>query len=190
MLFVSGRPSDDESTAVHEAAHAVIGRVLGMVCGGASIIPDNDFYGHAIAEDPYAIMWHWEQQGKFRMPDSVFLGCIITLMAGAEAEVELAGARPQLICDGDDRGQIARLFDETFLDEDENEDRLRQLTRALVRRHRAKIETVAEALLEQKTLSEPALDALVFGEARSFRGRSACRGARGEYRPTGARLHI
>ncbi len=162
MLFVSGRPMDDESTAVHEAAHAVIGRVLGMVCGGASIIPDNDFYGHAIADDPYAILWHWEQQGKFRMPDSVFLGCILTFMAGAEAEVELAGASPELVCDGDDRGQITRMFDETVLDEDENEERLRRLTRSLIRRHRGKIEAVAEALLQEKTLSGSELDALIF----------------------------
>ena len=159
MLAVSGY---DESIAVHEAAHAVIGRVLGMVCGGASIVPDNDFYGHAIAEDPYAIMWNWEQQGKFRMPDSVFLGCIITFMAGAEAEVELAGASPELICDGDDRGQIARMFDETVLDEDENEERLRRHTRSLIRRHRVKIEAVAEALLAQKTLYGSELDDLIF----------------------------
>jgi hypothetical protein len=39
--------------AVHEAGHAVIGRVTGMSCGKATIIADHDSAGHAVVKDPW-----------------------------------------------------------------------------------------------------------------------------------------
>ena len=39
--------------AVHEAGHAVIGRVLGMECGPVTIVPDDDSLGHSITFDPW-----------------------------------------------------------------------------------------------------------------------------------------
>jgi hypothetical protein len=38
--------------AYHEAGHAVIGRVLTLDCGSASIKPDGDSSGHSICPDP------------------------------------------------------------------------------------------------------------------------------------------
>ena len=97
--------------AVHEAGHTVVGRALGMTCGDASIIrdPEEGEEGHSICADPYTVQWDWEQRGKFRLPRSVFVGRILTFMAGAEAERELLGVEPT--GDSYDRGQVALMAD-------------------------------------------------------------------------------
>jgi len=38
---LASRKAGVYSTAIHEAGHAVVGRVLGMTCGGASIVADD-----------------------------------------------------------------------------------------------------------------------------------------------------
>ena len=53
-------------TSVHEAGHAVIGRVLTLACGPASIVPDDNSRGHAITADPYETLSQWERRGKVR----------------------------------------------------------------------------------------------------------------------------
>jgi len=151
-------------TAYHEAGHAVIGRVLTLHCGGATIKPDYEegVAGHAITHEPSACLYEWEKRGHVRdSKDAVYHARIMTFMAGAEAERELLGS--QAIADGDDREQIELMAEE--LDHDTNwaklEPRLRAMTRRLVRRHRALIERVAKALLAETTLSAEALDKLV-----------------------------
>ena len=52
----------ERSTAVHEAGHAVIGRILKQVCGSVTIVPDHDSLGHSIAADPFVTMSAWEEQ--------------------------------------------------------------------------------------------------------------------------------
>jgi len=150
------------ATAIHEAGHAVIGTVLGMLCGSTSIEPDDDSGGHGIIHDPDDIDDAWRRQGRYRKLSTVFVGRIMSFMAGAEAEVEICGA-----CqggDGDDRHQIARMMMSRWLhipryEEDGDgsverfEAKLRARTRGLVRRHRDKIERVAAALLAQRTLT-------------------------------------
>jgi hypothetical protein len=92
-------------TAIHEAGHAVIGRVLGMICGHATVVQDDDSAGHAVTADPWFIHAAWEDRGKFRDPSSVFRGRIMTFMAGREAEIVCLGT-----CnggDGDDRYEIS-----------------------------------------------------------------------------------
>jgi hypothetical protein len=80
-------------------------------------------------------------------------------MAGAEAEVELLGKKPQ--GDGDDRDQISRMIEEVAPDDwNRYEARLRRMTRMLVRRHEARIERVAERLLAKTSLSAKMLDKL------------------------------
>jgi hypothetical protein len=99
----------DRSLAGHEAGHAVIGRVLGMVCGGATIQCDDSSDGHAVTADPWAVMHSWEQRQKFRDSASAFRGRIIAFMAGREAEIECLG-----FCrggDDDDRYQIALMME-------------------------------------------------------------------------------
>ena len=144
-----------ESTAYHEAGHAVIARVLGLTCGQVSIIADDDSAGHAIIADPWKTIGDWDTRDRFRDPRQAFRGTIIARMAGAEAEREFFGQ-----CrggDDDDQYQIALLMDSRWTeipadDWDQYEARLRAQTRRLVRRHRRTIKRVATAREERGTL--------------------------------------
>ena len=96
-----------EHTALHEAGHAVIGRVLGIRCGHATILADEDLAGHSLAAPPHEFLerW-WHNLGRYyREEAAAFHARIMTYMAGAEAERVLLGA-----CnggDGNDLGEIA-----------------------------------------------------------------------------------
>jgi hypothetical protein len=178
---------DLRGTAIHEAGHAVIGRVLNLICGHATIEADEDSAGHHIIADPWAIAYHWEQAWRqrieqavaaggnkwelwntsrlYRDSDSVFTARILAYMAGREAEVEILGR-----CrggDGDDQYQIALMLKEVDIpgsetDEDaaweQYEGRLRRQARRLVRRHRALIERVADELLKRHRLEPEEID--------------------------------
>jgi hypothetical protein len=155
--------NDPRHTATHEAGHAVIARVLTLDCGGATTKPDHDSAGHAITNDPWACISAWEQRGKVRhQGDAVWHARIMSLMAGAEAEVVLLGSTHG--GDGEDRYQIDLTAEQ--LDNIEPADwirleaRLRAMTRVLTRRHRKRIERVAEALLAKGSLSGKAIDKL------------------------------
>lgn len=153
-------------TAFHEAGHAVIGRVLGMTCGHATIVSDDDSSGHAITDDPLYIVGHWYDRGKYRGDElrSIFRGRIITYMAGAEAEREILGECT--VGDGDDRYWIedmaacgdAELPDDLWV---RYEPRMRRQARRLIRKHRKKIERVALSLMEKETLTADEIDALM-----------------------------
>jgi len=82
-------------------------------------------------------------------------------MAGFEAEVELLGSTQG--GDGDDRHQIELMAEELKpgTNWEKLEPRLRAMTHMLVRRHKARIERVAKALLARTTLSAKQLDKLV-----------------------------
>jgi hypothetical protein len=85
----------------------------------------------------------------------------MSVMAAAEAEVEFFGN-----CaggDSDDRDQIEEMAassDSYFSSEEWErwEPRMRRHTRSLVKRHRAKIERVARALIKHETLSAQRID--------------------------------
>ena len=91
-------------TAVHEASHAVIGRIVGLTCGRATIVPDEDTMtaGYSIAAVERSIS-DWEARGRLR-PKSMLRARIMTLMAGREGEVVLLGRHGG--GDGDDRQEI------------------------------------------------------------------------------------
>jgi ATP-dependent Zn protease len=101
-------------TAVHEAGHAVIGRVLKLDCGPATIVPDYEeaTAGYAIFESRHVeeLLEHWEKQIGRYYNRSMAMRCrIISIMAGAEAECEVIGS-----CSGgdaDDRRQITFIMD-------------------------------------------------------------------------------
>lgn len=155
--------NDRRRTAIHEAGHAVVGRILTMLCGGASIRPDEEAgeAGHAITADPYAVTAAWEQREKWRNFGTVWTGRILTVMAGAEAEIEILGSSEG--GDGDDRYQITLMLHES-LDEtghEHREARLRRFARQIVRRHRNDIERVAAALEVHETLAGEEIDALL-----------------------------
>lgn len=137
-------------------------RVLTLDCGGASIKPDHDSAGHAITNDPWGCLSAWERRGKVRdNPDAVWHARIIAFMAGVEAEIVLLGST--MGGDGYDRYQIELMAEELLncRDWSKLEQRLRSMTRMLVRRHGVLIERVANALLRKKTLNGKQLDKLV-----------------------------
>lgn len=146
---------------MHEAGHAVIARVLTLACGPASIVPDDNSAGHTITADRYETLSQWARRGKVRFtPDPAMVGRVLAYMAGAEAEGVLLGKVGR--GDDEDQRQIAWMLEDIGPDDpDRYEQRLRQMTRMLVRRHREKIERVADALSEHGTLSADALDVLV-----------------------------
>jgi ATP-dependent Zn protease len=150
-------------TAYHEAWHAVVGRVLTLVCEGASIKEDL-FAGYSGIADPSECEDEWRKRGKRRhsLGNPVLHARIITFMAGAEAEVFLLGSTQG--GDGNDRSQIKLMAEELSRDPlhwDKREARLRAMTRMLVRRHKDRIERVANALLTKETISAKQIDKLV-----------------------------
>jgi hypothetical protein len=163
--------------AVHEAGHAVVGRVLGYPCGGATIIGNaaEGEVGYSVACDPWLASSIWDARqmqaaalGKSTkcrdVVRSAFRARILIFMAGAEAERELLGIDAQ--GDGDDRREIelTAQFGGAELS-DGWEPRMRRQTRQLVRKHRSAIERVAHALIDKQTLAGTRLDRLV-GVAR------------------------
>jgi hypothetical protein len=153
-----------KQTAYHEAGHAVIGRVLTLPCGKATIKPNyrEGEGGHAITSDPYLCLHEWEKRGHFRDSlDAVFHARIMTYMAGAEAEKLLLGT--EAVGDDDDRKQIEVMAGQLHrdVDWDKLEPRLRAMTRMLVRRHRTRIERVVKELLAKNMVGGKVLDKLV-----------------------------
>lgn len=147
-------------TAIHEAGHAVIGRVLGIPCGEASILADEDSSGHSITGDVWATLSAWESRGKFRDVRSSYLARIVTYMAGAEATTEILGLAMEEAGDEEDERQISLMLDDVG---GYSEERVRAATRHLVRRHRGKIEEVASILEAASTLPASLLDEIVSG---------------------------
>ena len=70
--------------AIHEAGHAVIGRVLKQVCGGATIRQNrkDSEVGHGIIADPHVTQWHWEKLGRYREFSAIMHGRIMAYMGG------------------------------------------------------------------------------------------------------------
>jgi ATP-dependent Zn protease len=140
------------STAVHEAGHAVVARVLGLQCGKVTIAANyrTRDAGYGVIADPWAAVARWDERGKYRPAEAALRARVIAYMAGREAEEELLGHCPG--GDGDDQYQIALMLD--TLGQTELEPRLRTFARAIVRRHRSKIEALARALMERRTMSD------------------------------------
>lgn len=177
--------SDKRRTAIHEAGHAVIGRVLGLVSGEVTIAPDRDedIAGISKIADPWDTIDEWDvrlesvrnhafetgdftglKNARVRTKASAFRGTIIARMAGAEAEEVILGA-----CDGgdgSDRREIAWMMQSRDAEIPPDrcelwEARMRRQTRRLIRRHRDKIERVAEALMSRQTLQTEEVDAII-----------------------------
>ena len=101
----------DAVTAVHEAGHAVIGRVLALACGEASIDPHPQVEGllgyTAIYAGSTKTRDEWDRRRKFRHYDAYDHAHIMSIMAGAEAQAELvSGIIEVLSMNGVDCGSI------------------------------------------------------------------------------------
>src|SRR4051812_30851388 len=122
------------STAIHEAGHAVIGRVLDLACGAVTIEPDYDdgSWGCATIWNGGASIDRWQRRGLDRDEDVALRAAAITAMAGAEAERLILGeAGPG---DGDDQYWIAVYLAQLGIPEarqDAVEARLRRFARTL-----------------------------------------------------------
>jgi hypothetical protein len=111
----------------------------------------------------YTTMAEWGRRGHYRDQRAVYIGRILTFMAGAEAARILLGVHDDL-GDGDDRRQVWYILDDmprAPTDPSRYELRLRQMARMLVRRHRERIVRVADELERRTTLSSSRLDKLV-----------------------------
>jgi hypothetical protein len=141
------------SAAVHEAAHAVIGRALGLSCGRATIIRNvrEGHEGFARIDDPYYTWEDWEQRGRWRDFDTVLLGHIIATMAGREAECELLERDVAEIGDAYDLREIEIMVGHGSRPIDLA--RARKAARRLVIYHQEKIWAVANALAEHRQIS-------------------------------------
>ena len=97
--------NSERHTAIHEAGHAVIGRVLSLVCGETTIVSDHvaGHAGYSITEDHYECEAAWRSVGKWREQNAALHARIMTFMAGSEAEVELLGSSEG--GDADDHGK-------------------------------------------------------------------------------------
>ena len=100
--------------------------------------------------------------------ESAYRAQIIERMAGHEAELNVSERVSTILTTVDriDRADIHALMSKIYpsaspAERFRRQDRLRRTTRALVRRHRDKIERVAHALLQHRTLSGRAIDALL-----------------------------
>jgi hypothetical protein len=163
FLGVGKDEMDKWRTAIHEAGHAVIGRVLNMVCGDVTIVQDDDSAGYAICADPGENYNEWQLQGRFRgdTESSILRFRIMTFMAGAEAEAVIIGNR--LGGDDDDRKQVTQMLAKLPRRDDRPalERRLRRWTTALCRRHIDQIKLLADELMRKDSLSDDDIRALI-----------------------------
>ena len=125
----------DTVIALHEAAHAVIGRVLRLPSGAATIDGEPCAY----------------------LRDDHNLASLLTAMAGSAAERELVGVASADGTHGD-RTKVMGLLATLNLDSDT----CWLVVRALVQLHRERIAAVAHALLERGTLSGAEIDAIAW----------------------------
>ena len=150
--------------AIHEAAHAVIGRGLGLVCGETSLTSP-DGLGHAHVER----RWKWRER-EYGAPKQLADAFCIALYAAVEAERAILGVADP---DGDDEDQhratralcdvggvrgASYVGDEVW---ERHEAKLRRKAASLVTQHRASIERVARVLIDRGRLEAAEIDALL-----------------------------
>lgn len=136
--------------AVHEAAHAVVARMFGVEFRSVTIVPAGDRLG---ACNFYQADFYCDRRGR-----------ILASMAGRAAEMEFFGSTT-----GD-----YSVDDESIADKLQSwpkiggieapklcERNLRRQARRLVKKYRAEIERVAQALLQRGTLTPLEVDAVI-----------------------------
>lgn len=155
--------------AIHEAGHAVIGRVLGLSCGKVTVEPEPPrraiwsesgelIVAHKDGPDAHAEIWRrwspWDS-GTQKQLDQAY---VVMTLAGAEAERVLCGT----VEPGIDAGDL-RIATRVIGNNPERLAKLRRKANALVRKHAVDIEKVATALLERGTLYDLQVSRLLLG---------------------------
>jgi hypothetical protein len=150
----------DYPRAVHEAGHAIIGRVLDMTGAAVSICGPKDFAQSAVKTEIQTTQQRWNYRGRFRNRACVEHARILTFMAGSEAESMFCGGASNYDCD--DRWQIAMMIHEEAIGGQvgQLESKLRRWSRVLCKRHQSAISIVASALERDGSLSVSQIDKL------------------------------
>ena len=161
-------------TAYHEAGHAVVARMLGYKLLGISIDSDLEGkLGHSgsdVLPESLKQSKNWRKDVVTPEEWTAASDDIVIYLAGATAE-ELLHGREAVVDPDEPRssdetqviGRLVRMCGANY--EAQNELLADSLARArvLVKDHWEKIEAVAEALLEQTTLSGPETEELING---------------------------
>ena len=145
---------------MHEAAHAVIGRRMGWLCGSVTIIPKGNLLGFCESASPWETLEAWQRTGRPRRLRSILLGKMISWMAGAAAEQLFLGSARYAI---DDMMNVEEVAAEYFPDLgfDHLYDRLSPMTDYLVRHHESLIRQVACRLTERGTIDSLEANSLI-----------------------------
>jgi hypothetical protein len=156
-----------ESTAYHEAGHAVVGYVLGLEVGSVSIIPDAESQGRVFAP--------LEDQRRYEIDGDEYLeGHLVTLFAGVKAvelhfgtEVDSDDPNTDLSILQSDYGQAGDIVLTLAGSDPERQyevsERARGRADSLVCGHWPAVQAVAQALLIRKELSGGELEDLIEG---------------------------
>jgi ATP-dependent Zn protease len=161
-LKMRGRDSrpDERTTAFHEAGHVVIAVHLGLEIGPVTIVPvkgsgpGEGFLGCSEVNNP---LLSWRRGDGRKRP--LMERYVVALFAGCAAEGVLRGEEQMV--DGDDEVKASRWLAEmaprrcgTFGSPvfEQYVRKLKRRTIRLVKYHFAEIRTIAELLLERKTL--------------------------------------
>jgi Peptidase family M41 len=149
MNYTEKQIADGErgiGVAYHEAGHAVIGRVLGLLCGEVTIIPSRTALGGAVVRQI--------PPRDQPMPHGLLVCYVKQLMAGREAE-KVCWTVLDECGDENDRAMIdeLRINSEHYGDRPLYLGSLRGVTARLVRQHKRSIEAVALTLIERQTMT-------------------------------------
>lgn len=151
-----------EETAIHEAGHAVIARILGISSGEVTIEPTSDFsLGHAVFVDP-RFSWQRGDGSKAKAANAF----VTALFARAEAERLILGSEGDGDSEDCDRAVACLAWagavrGATFVGDDyfdQHQNSLRKKVAKLVKSNQSLIEKVAAALLERKKLTAVEVD--------------------------------
>ena len=184
----------DQIAAHHEAGHAIARIVLGEDFDYVTIQPDDECAGHVASTRPDDVFESWNNGDRLYNPrvTQYVEHEVIDTLAGSEAQRLFfprchwraghglvknlnrgLGGGNQWMADGSDMQKVHRLlYDLHSGDFDivrEHYVYLATRARSLVKVHRERIARVAEALMENRTLSADAVRAVAWPELRELR---------------------
>lgn len=154
-----------ESTAIHEAGHAVLPFRLGFTPAVVSIMPRPGTDGHMLDDDRHSIDF---EQDRLKSEQETAEDAAVVFYAGlaAEAHFKFVDYRwPRTPHSASNDAVLARTRLAEVVDESRElrlaVRRCRRRALALVRRYEADVRKLADALLEVETLTEGEIEAVL-----------------------------